>query len=182
MSPRRRTLHLGMIGWLSVVWVLLWGDLSIANVLSGLVLGLGVTLVFPLPAIAFKGRLNPVGIAILLGRFGWDLIRSSVEVALAAFRFGHTPRSAVIEVKLRSRSDLYLTIIADLVSLVPGSLVVEARRTASTLFIHIFDTRRPEDIERARAEVLAVEARVLRAFGSRAEIAALNSGAEELSQ
>ena len=36
--------------WLMLVWVLLWGTFSWANVLGGLAIGLLVLLLFPLPA------------------------------------------------------------------------------------------------------------------------------------
>ena len=46
-------------------------------------------------------------IAILL----FDLVRSSFLVAAQAFHFGHTMRNAVLRVDLRTRSDLYLTLV-----------------------------------------------------------------------
>ncbi len=160
----------------AVVWVLLWGDLSVANLLAGAFLGLLIGLVFPLPPIAVDGRLHPVGLVMLVGRLAVDLVRSSVATTITVFRFGYTPRNAVITVQLASRSDLYLTQTAELVSLVPGSLVLEARRSCSTLSLHVMDVRGPADLDRARADVLAAERRVIRALGSRAEIEALRRG------
>ncbi len=173
-SPRHRP-PWARIAVLAVVWVLFWGDLSLANLLSGLVLGLVVTLVFPLPPIAFSGRVRPVALARLVGRLLADLVRSSLTVAAQAFRFGRPMRNAVVRVDLRSRSDLYLTLTTELVSLVPGSLVLEARRQQGVVYLHVMDVRSETDLEDARRNVLAAEARVLRAFGSAAEIAALDA-------
>jgi multicomponent Na+:H+ antiporter subunit E len=47
-------------------------------------------------------------------------------------------------------------------------------RGARTLSLHILHVRNLADVERRRAEVLAEEERVVRAFGSREEIAALS--------
>ena len=88
---------------------------------------------------------------------------------------GRHPRNAVIEVQLRSRSDFYLTLTAELVALVPGSVVVDARRSTSMLYLHLLDVDGEGAIEAQRAHVLAVERRVVRALGSPAEIAALES-------
>ena len=41
--------------------------------------------------------------------------------------------------QLRSQSDLFLTVTAQLCSLVPGSIVVEAHRLSGLLYIHVFD-------------------------------------------
>lgn len=176
MTPAARSrvghaLRSPMVVVLTLAWVLLWGDLSIANVASGALIGIVVTAVFPLPPIVFEGRVRPIAMARLIGWFVADLVRASVQVTTLALRFGHEPRNAVIQVDLRSRSDLYLTITAELVTLVPGSVVIEVRRSTSTLFIHVLGVRHDADVERARADALAVEERVVRALASETELA-----------
>jgi multicomponent Na+:H+ antiporter subunit E len=168
--------HPGMIIVCAVIWVLLWGDLSIANVLSGALLGAAIGFVFPLPAIRGAGRIRPLGLVRLITGLIIDLVKSSVSVIITVLRFGYQPTNAIIGVRLRTRSDLYLTETAEMVSLVPGTLVVEARRSTGTLYIHVLDVHGPDDLERARAIVLEAEASVLRAFGTAAEVAALRSG------
>ena len=175
-EPRRRRLPWLRIAGLAVVWVLFWGDLSVANVASGLLLGLLVALVFPLPPIEFHGRFRPIAHAWLIVNLLWDLVRSSVLVAAQAFRFGRLRmRNAVIRVELRSRNDLYLTLTTELVSLVPGSLVLEARRKEGVLYLHVMDVRSEADLEQARQDVRNAEAQVLRAFGSAEEVAQLDA-------
>ncbi len=78
------------------------------------------------------------------------MVASSIGIVRLAFRFGHTPRSAIIRVQLRSHSDLYLTQTAELVSLVPGTIVVEARRATSTLYLHVLDAVSDDDLASAR--------------------------------
>jgi len=157
--------------WLALVWVLLWGDLSVGNVLAGLAIGFAVTVLLPLPAIASGGRLRPLGLLRLIAHFVGDLVVASVQVGIQAFRRG-PPVSAVIGVRLRSSSDLYLTLTAELCSLVPGSIVVEAHRLTSTLYLHILDVDTAGGVEAARQSVLDQEERVLRAFASDAQLAA----------
>jgi multicomponent Na+:H+ antiporter subunit E len=168
---RRPQLRMSIIS--AVVWVLLWGDLSPANLVSGFVLGLVITWVFPLPPIQFGGRFRLWPhlrmIAILL----FDLVRSSFVVAAQAFHFGHTIRNAVVRVDLRTHSDLYLTLTSELVTLVPGSLVMEARRQESVLYLHVMDVRTEADVASARRMVLQAEERVVRSFGSDDEVAML---------
>jgi multicomponent Na+:H+ antiporter subunit E len=167
---RRVAMHGAGVAWLTAVWVLLWGDLSVANVLAGIALASVVIAVLPLPAIDFHGRVRPLGVLRLAGRFAVDLVRASVEVSLIALRPRYSPRGAVIGVRLRSHSDLYLTVTAELCSLVPGSLVIEAHRLTGTLYLHILDVRRSGGIERNRQAVLNLEERVMRAMASDAEL------------
>ncbi|WP_298455271.1 Na+/H+ antiporter subunit E [uncultured Cellulomonas sp.] len=172
---RRMAVQWPTLLWLTIVWVLLWGGLTPANVLAGLAIGLLVSMGLPLPPVATEGRLRPLRLAHLLAVFVKDVCVASVGVAVLAFR-RRAPRSAVIRVRLRTTSDLYLTLTAELCSLVPGSLVVEAHRLTSTLYLHELDVDGERGIEHARRRVLDQEERVLRALASDAELAAAGLG------
>jgi multicomponent Na+:H+ antiporter subunit E len=173
VSARRRPSLVAVVV-LTVTWVLLWERISLFIVLTGVLLALLVFLVFPLPPIERVGRVRPAALARLVGRLARDLVVSSVRVVALSFA-RHTPQSAIVRVRLRSRSDLILTMTSELVSLVPGSLVVEVRRAESTLYIHALDTTDPEKLRRAAQDVLDSEERVLRAFGTDEDVAALDA-------
>lgn len=169
-TPRGRP-SIPAVLWLTLVWILLWGDLTWANLLGGLVVAYLVAAFLPLPRVPFAGRPSGLGSARLLGRLAVDILVASVHVAAVALRLGREPRGGVVRVQLRSRSDLYLTLTADLCSLVPGSIIVEAHRATSILYVHVLDLAGLEAVEDARAIVLAQEARVLYALASDVEIA-----------
>lgn len=173
LHPRRR--HLAVqwptLVWLTAVWVLLWGELSIGNLLAGLLIGAVVSVALPLPAIESGGKVRPLALLHLVAQFAADVVVASVQVGAQAFR-RRPPNSAVIRVRLRTASDLYLTLTAELCSLVPGSVVVEAHRLTSTLYLHVLEVGGPDGIEAARRRALAQEERVLRALASDAELAA----------
>ncbi|MCL2464164.1 MAG: Na+/H+ antiporter subunit E [Micrococcales bacterium] len=158
------------VAWLAVVWMLLWGDVSWANLIGGLAVGVLITLAFAMAPIEFSGRVRPGRVLVLAARFLVDLVRASAQVAFLALRPGPAPRGAVVGVQLVSHSDLYLTLTAELVSLVPGSLVVEVNRLTGRLYLHVLDLARSGGPPGVRAEVLAQERRVLWALASRAEL------------
>lgn len=173
----RSRLHPVMIITCALIWCLLRGELSIVNVVFGAILGVLIALVFPLPRLGGTGQIRPIGVIRLVVSLGWDLMHSSIVVLILVFRVGYVPRNAIVGTRLRSRSDLYLTLTANLVSLVPGTVVIEARRSTSTIYVHALDSRDSAGVERARQIVLTSEERVIRAFGNSAERAALKSGA-----
>ncbi|MDR3068057.1 MAG: Na+/H+ antiporter subunit E [Cellulomonas sp.] len=163
------------VAWLAGVWVALWGQVSVGNVLAGVVVGTVVTTGLRMTPMDFHGRVRPWGLVRLTGRFAVDLVRGSLEVAGIALHLGYVPTGAVIGVRLRSHSDLYLTLTAELCSLVPGTVVVDAHRLTGTLYLHVLDVTRggrstSDGIEAARTQVLAQEERVLRALASDAEL------------
>lgn len=167
MMPR-----LPVIVTLTVVWVLLWGHFTPLVVVGGVLVALLVTIVFPFPPAMWKGRLRPWPAICLLVIFLADLLIASLQVAWIAIRPAAPPRSAVIDVEMVTRSELLLTLTTELISLVPGSLLIEIDSERGHIWLHILDGSSPEKIERARASAIAQEGRVIAALGSDAELAA----------
>jgi multicomponent Na+:H+ antiporter subunit E len=167
--------QLPLLVWLVLVWNLLWGTWSWANLISGVLVALGVTLLLPLPPVVGGARVRPVALLRFLVHFVVDLISSGALVAWQTVRPTGIDRSAIITVQLRTDSDLLLTILTESLTLVPGSMVIDLDREHRTIALHILHVRDESDVERQREGVLAEEDRVVRAFGSPDEIAALDS-------
>jgi multicomponent Na+:H+ antiporter subunit E len=166
--------QLPLLVWLVLVWILLWGTWSWANVASGLLVALAVTVLLPLPAVVGGIRVRPLPLLGFLGHFLLDLALSGAQVAWQALRPGRQRHSAIVRVRLRTDSDLLLTIIAQTLCLVPGSLVLDLDREERSIALHLLHVRDLDHVELEKAGVLAMEDRVVRAFGSAAEIAALD--------
>ena len=164
-----------LLVWLVLVWNLLWGTWSWANLISGTVLALAVTVLLPLPPVVGGTRVRPVALLVFLGSFFLDLVISAAQVAWQTIRPSGIRHSAIISVQLRSDSDLLLTIVAEATALVPGSLVIDMDREKQTLAVHVLHVTDLDDVERRRASVLRMEERVVRAFGSVEEIEALST-------
>src|SRR5690625_7106563 len=174
LHPQRRRVRFQpwLILWLTLVWLMLWGEVTWGNILAGVIASTVITVALPLPPVAFKGRFHLVGLIVLFGRFAWDLLVASIEISYIAATRRRLPRGGVIAVPMRSKSDLYMTIVSDFQTLVPGSLIVDANRETGTLYVHIFDPVDEAGVEEARRGVDELEERVLRALASDAELAA----------
>ncbi len=92
-------------------------------------------------------------------------------MALLALRFGRQPVNAVLVVPLRTRSEFAMWVTAEMVSLVPGSLLIEISRSRWALQVHVLDTPDLAAVQRARDRVWAQERRVVEAFGDAEDIA-----------
>ncbi|MFI6780920.1 Na+/H+ antiporter subunit E [Micromonospora sp. NPDC050276] len=167
------------LGWLVLVWSLLWGDINWANLVGGLVVGGAVLVFFPLPAVSFGGRLRPWALLVFAGRFAVGLVSASLHVARIAVQPGYRPRGAIIAVRLRLSTDLNLALTAEAVSLVPGTLILGVDRDSGTLYLHVLDTHGPADLDGARDRTLAVERRIVRAVGSTTELRHLDVPSSE---
>ena len=166
--------HLPLLAWLVLIWMLLWGTWSWANLLSGLVVGVLVTAVAPLPPVVGGLRVRPLPLLRFLGHFLTDLVTSAAQVAWAALRPGGPRTGALVRVALRTDSDLLLTMTAEAVSLVPGTLVIDLDRAERTLSLHLLHARDLDDVARQKADVLVLEDRLVRALGAPQDVAALD--------
>jgi multicomponent Na+:H+ antiporter subunit E len=173
-GPRLRH-QLPLLIWLVVVWILLWGTWSWANLLSGVTVALAVTLLLPLPPVVGGTRVRPLPLIRFVGHFLVDLVISGAQVAWRAIGPGGVRQAAIVRVQLRADSDLLLTVVAETISLVPGSLVLDLDRQERLISIHLLHVADLADVERQKLGVLATEERIVRAFGTAEDIAAVST-------
>lgn len=168
-----------LVTWLTAMWVFLWGSLTPANVVSGLLCAVGVVLVFP----PVETNDDPIVVrplaALSFGAwFVWALIVTNVTVAREVVLPSRVSRirTAVVAVPLRTRSGRLATIIANTITLTPGTLTIDARGRPAVLYVHVLSY---EDAAATRAEVADLERRVVRAFGTAEEVARICAPAPE---
>ena len=154
---------------LTIVWVMLWGNVSWINVISGAVLSALLLMLFPMPPVRFGIRVRPWATVVLFARFFLDMIAASVEVAYKACVPWERPAGQFVRVPLRGNNDLLCTLTAQMTSLVPGSIVIdiESDKAERTMLLHMFDVPEPADVERLRRRVQDQEDRVLKALSAR---------------
>ncbi|WP_091704670.1 Na+/H+ antiporter subunit E [Microbacterium sp. cf046] len=163
--------------WLIALWMLLWGQFTVLAFVTGLIAAVAVTRVFRLPPVELSGRVNLwYGLVFVLSFLG-AVVRGSLTVAWQVLDLRRQPGTAIIAVPLRIDDDLIMTHTAVTASLIPGSLIVDADRDRRVLYLHVIGVRDARDVEAQRASVLRWERRIVRAVGSRAQLALVNQDA-----
>lgn len=154
---------------LAAIWLGLWSDISFANALSGLVVGAAIVLAF---GTRQQGNLaiRPVRVACFAGYFLFKLVQSSITVARAVLAPCRAVHTGIVNVPLLGCSDRVATLIADAISLTPGTLTLEIQHEPLVLFVHALDVR---DVEQVRSDVRRLEVLAVRAFGDADAIAGL---------
>ena len=69
------------------------------------------------------------------------------------------------------------TVVSETISLVPGSLVLDLDREERLITVHLLHVADEEAVAREKRDVLRTELRLVRAFGSAADLAALEGAA-----
>ncbi len=158
------------LAMLTLMWVLLWGDLSWGNVVAGLTLSVIIAFFVPMPR-GPRRRLviRPIALLRLAVVFAKDVVVAATQIAWTILR-GKKPREAIIRVQTRAHSDGFLAATAGFTALVPGSIVVDAHRMTGMLYIHLFDIESREALDDAHARVLEQEERILRALATDEEL------------
>lgn len=157
------------IGVLTVIWIVLWSDLSIANVAGGLLVATVIAVLFDTWN---NGTfpIRPVHAIRFAVYFLYKLVEASIVVARTVIAPRNRVRTGIIAVPLRGCSDAVATLVADAISLTPGTLTLEVRRDPLTLYVHALDTR---DVEQVQLDIRTLEVLAVRAFGDADAIAGL---------
>lgn len=161
---RKVILRAWVLCWLMLVWVLLWGDVSAANVLSGLLVGLLITVLLPLPPVPIEGRLHPLSLLRLIIQVAYYLVMSSMQVAWLAIKPGPPPRTAVLRAHLALKSDLVLALAVNIMNLIPGGIVLEIDQTRRLIYVHVLDVGTDRGVNRFYHQVAEVERLLIATF------------------
>ena len=179
MSRRRISLRqeLPLLVWLVIVWGALWQDFSPGNLLFGALLAIAVARLFYLPPVELSGRFNVRHAIPFALMFLARVVVASFQILYLAAVRGPKVHNAVVAVTLRSHQDLIVTATGHVISLIPGSLVVEVDRSTSTLYLHAINISSAEDVENLRNEVRTIEAGLIRIMGTNEELAIVQAEA-----
>lgn len=140
------------VGWnlaLALAWVGMTGALNASNLLVGFIVGYVVLLIMRGPQ-AMRGHLYRMWRTVeLAGFFVWELLLANMRVAWDVVTPTHLMRPGVIAVPLDARDDLEILILANMVSLTPGTLSLDVSDDRTVLYIHAMYLHDRERITRA---------------------------------
>lgn len=157
--------------FLLAIWLLMWGELSVANVIGGVAVVVGLFLVFPTdrPLLPTR-RLHPVALAHLLGYFLVELVLANVSVTRSVLGRASSTNAAMVEVDLCSDDPGMITLISTMTALTPGSIIVEVHHSPPSVRVHAFGHGDPT---RVAVTIRRLEELCIRAVGDRVQRAAL---------
>lgn len=135
---------------LAVVWCFLSGAVTLANFLMGLLMGT-LTLVLFRPF--FPWRPDPLrllrkstALVRYVPRFLVELVKANIQVVYLALHPKMPIRPGIIALAIRHRSPLGTTLLANSITLTPGTLTMDVTPDGRTLYIHALDVSEPEAV------------------------------------
>jgi multicomponent Na+:H+ antiporter subunit E len=152
--------------WLAFVWCLLWGSFAVGTVLAGLLIGLGVTLFLRCDVVGDWGTVRPVAALRFAVVFLGMLVQATAQVVVAVVNPRGHVAPEVVEVALPPSTKGVVTMVANSVTLTPGTITLDASLQpdgGTVLLIHALDASDPEAIRR---DTLRLHGLAAAAFGS----------------
>ena len=124
--------------WLTIVWVTLWEDVSWANVIGGVIVAIAVMLLVPFRDTSPGLGLRPLHAIRLLVYFIWELIKASIFLSWEVVTPPTWVNPGIVLVPLTSREPGIMVSVANMVSLVPGTLTMEVDEETLDAFVDVF--------------------------------------------
>ncbi|MEO5306725.1 Na+/H+ antiporter subunit E [Corynebacterium sp. c8Ua_99] len=149
-----------------IIWVMLWGEVTFANVLSGILVATLLNLAMPIPPNSALD-INFGGMVRLFGSWTIDFVKASISVSWLAIRRADPPPTAIIKVPMRTNDDISLTTAMALINLQPGGIIVDIDKREKTLTMHILDASSTSKVAEQINQLTRIERRVIRAFENR---------------
>lgn len=140
--------------FLAGVWAALLGTVSLANLIFGFAIGYVIIWLLNrrgvLEADSYVRR--PPRLIGLIAFFLAELVMANFRLARDVVTPGLSLKPAIIKVPLEACSDAELAIVANLITLTPGSLSVDVSPDRSALYVHCLYV--PDgDVEKTRREL-----------------------------
>lgn len=168
----------GALLWLTALWVMLWHDLSVANVVSGVLVGGAVLAFARLPRVVRLGPeerpvIRPWAVIRLGARILRDLVHANLVVAREVATPGSQIQQGIVRVPLRTDSEVAAMTVVGIINLTPGTVAIDVVGSPPVVFVHVLHL---DDLELVRADLMRLEELFVEAFGSRRSRAQVAGG------
>ncbi|MEC3893734.1 Na+/H+ antiporter subunit E [Nocardiopsis alba] len=165
---------------MTLVWMMLFKGFqlrpeALGTAAVGFLVSVGIMMLFPLPPISPGFRFWPLQCVRLFFYVLGKMVVSSFQVTVQVFRPGPPVKSSVVAVRLRTDADLMLVCTAITVTVIPGSVIIEVAQPEKILYVHVLGAEDEEEAEKAKESIHMLEERIVRALGTRENIADLEA-------
>jgi multicomponent Na+:H+ antiporter subunit E len=140
--------------FIALGYVAVQGQLTLSGLLIGFGLGyLALWLTQPLYGQSRYFQRVPKSV-LLLGFFLVELVHSNLRVFWDVITPGHISRPGIVGVPLRAETEIEILLIANMISLTPGTLSIDLSEDRRTLYVHVMFLDDPDRFRKSIKEGL----------------------------
>jgi multicomponent Na+:H+ antiporter subunit E len=133
---------------LMALWVATTGAFSYANGALGFLAGF-IVLWWLKPLLGSTAYFRKLPLVLWFSvLFLWEVLKSNLRVAWDVITPNRLRRPGIVAVPLDAKSDLEIAVLANLITLTPGSLCLDVSEDRRTLYVHAMFVDEPDQIRR----------------------------------
>ena len=134
---------------LTLVWSGLLGGITLANLVSGFLVS------YILLWLVTRGQRGHDGyfgklprVFGFVGYYFWELVKSNAIIAYDVLTPTHHMKPGVIGIPIEAKTDLEITVLANFITMTPGTLSLDISPDRKTLYVHAMYIHDPEELRR----------------------------------
>lgn len=122
---------------LAIFWTAIVGVLNLSTLITGFIIGAAVLFIVS-RALGDEGYFRKMYLVVALAAFtAKELVKSSFLIIIDILTLKHRMRPGVIKIPLDAETDLEITLVANFISLTPGTLSLDISQDRKNLFVHV---------------------------------------------
>lgn len=130
---------------LTGLWVALTGSLTMVNIGFGFVLGFFILWIKERTEKDKRYFFRVPKILGFIGFYFLEIIKANLQVAYDVITPHYFMRPAIVGLPLDAKTDFEITMLSNMISLTPGTLVVDLSTDRKVMFVHVMYMKSKED-------------------------------------
>lgn len=133
---------------LSFIWVALTGSMYYTNFVFGFMLGFGILWIMNRNEGDRSYFYKVPRIISFVFYFIWQMIKANLQVAYDVITPRYFMRPGIVKFPLNARTETEINLLSMMISLTPGTLILDISEDRKTMYIHVMYLDNPEKFVR----------------------------------
>jgi multicomponent Na+:H+ antiporter subunit E len=147
--------YLPFILFIAIIYLFLTSNLEILNIILGLIISLGITILLKPEIKAYSWRNIPTALFAIIHYIFiliWDIIQGGIMVAKLAVSPKLGIKPAIISIPSGCETELAKALSAHAISISPGELVIEIDENG-IMYTHVLDVRKSGEYRKQAQQI-----------------------------
>ncbi len=135
---------------LALAWGAVTGLMNMTNLLAGFAIGYGILWIATRGTDRARYFVRVANLLRFAAYFLWELVVATARVAVYIITPKQRMKPAILAIPVQGRSAAEITLLANVITLTPGSLSLDVSADGSTLYAHVMNAA---DVEATRRQI-----------------------------
>ena len=133
---------------LSFIWVALTGSMYYTDFMFGFLIGFGVLWIMNRNDSDRRYFYKVPRVISFIFYFIYEMIKANIQVAYDVMTPKYFMRPGVVKYPLNAKTEMEINLLSTMISLTPGTLILDISEDKTTMYIHVMYLQDPEKFVR----------------------------------